>query len=67
MKAIRILPPTAIALLQRAACTPIPAYDPLARIKAIEQATSLVRAMYPFHFKPEEDYDASSKAKPSRQ
>lgn len=56
MKPINVLPPIAIALLRKAAATPIPPNDPLARTKAIEEATSLVRSMFPKHFKPEEDY-----------
>lgn len=44
------LPPAAQRILQRAAQTPITAADPLARVKAIEQATKRVKAEYPHHF-----------------
>lgn len=45
------LPPDAVALLQRAAITPITADDPLARVKAIEAATQRVKLKYPNLFK----------------
>lgn len=56
MKPISVLPHVAVAILKKAAGTPIPPNDPLARTKAIEEATSLVRSMFPQHFQPEEDY-----------
>lgn len=46
----QVLPAAAIALLQRAAKTPITAEDPLARVKAIEQATKRVKRDYPHLF-----------------
>lgn len=47
------LPPAARIKLQRAAQTPIPADDPLARVKAIEKATQWIKQEYPqfFHIK----------------
>ena len=45
------LPAAAVALLQRAAQTQITASDPLARVKAIEQATKRVKQQFPYHFK----------------
>lgn len=47
----RLLPPDAIARLQRAAQTPITAQDPLARLKAIEFATQWAKLKYPHFFK----------------
>lgn len=47
----RILPPDAIARLQRAAQTPIPQNDPLARLKAIERAAQWTRLKYPRYFR----------------
>jgi hypothetical protein len=47
----RVLPAAAIALLQRAAQTPITADEPLARVKAIEKATKRVKQQYPEFFK----------------
>jgi len=46
-----VLPPEAIALLRRAAQTPITRDDPLARVKAIEKATERVRHQFPQSFK----------------
>lgn len=45
-----LLPPDAIALLQKAAQTPNTASDPLARVKAVQQATQRVKAQYPHLF-----------------
>lgn len=45
-----ILPADAIAQLQRAASTPITARDPLARVKAIEQAVKRVKRNHPQYF-----------------
>lgn len=42
-----LLPPYASAVLVQAAQTPITPEDPLARVKAIEQATKRVMAMCP--------------------
>lgn len=50
-----LLPPAAIAALVRAAGTPIPDWDPLARIKAIENATERIRAAYPHLFQPTQE------------
>lgn len=49
--AIPVLPPEAVAQLQRAARTPFDEFDPLARVKAIEQATRRVKRDYPNFFK----------------
>ncbi len=46
-----VLPPEAIALLRRAAQTPITRDDPLARVKAVEKATERVRHQFPQSFK----------------
>jgi len=45
------LPFDARALLVRAAKTPITNGDPLARVRAIEQASDSVRHHYPYFFK----------------
>ncbi|CAB5162337.1 hypothetical protein UFOVP151_20 [uncultured Caudovirales phage] len=45
-----ILPAEAIAQLQRAALTPITTNDPLARVKAIEQAVKRVKRNHPQYF-----------------
>lgn len=45
-----VLPPAARIKLQRAAQTPIPAADPLARVKAIEKATEWAKFNYPQFF-----------------
>lgn len=45
-----LLPPDAIAQLQKAAQTPNTASDPLARVKAIQQATERIKTQYPTHF-----------------
>lgn len=51
------LPADAVALLQRAAQTPITADDPLARVKAIEQATKRIKRDYPNHFVEPENHE----------
>lgn len=48
-----VLPLEARLVLQMAAETPIPADDPLARVKAIDAATARVKRLYPHHFKKE--------------
>lgn len=48
-----VLPAEAVALLQRAAQTPVTARDPLARTKAIEQANQRIRLQFPHLFKLE--------------
>lgn len=47
----RLLPAVAVALLQRSSRTPITADDPLARVKAIEQATRRIKLQFPRFFK----------------
>lgn len=47
----RLLPAAAVAMLQRAHQTPITADDPLARVKAIEQATRRIKLQFPQYFK----------------
>lgn len=47
----KVLPPSAAQLLRKAAQTPIPAHDPLARERAIDQATARVKRLYPDYFK----------------
>lgn len=54
------LPAAAIALLQRAAKTPITAEDPLARVKAIEQATKRVKRDYPHLFQEQQNYETET-------
>jgi len=49
----QLLPLEARLALQRAAQTPITVDDPLARVKAIEQATRRVKTTYPSFFKQE--------------
>ncbi len=49
-----LLPPDAIALLQKAQKTPIPDHDPFARVKAIDKARDRIRQMYPNLFTTEE-------------
>lgn len=49
-----VLPPAARVKLQRAAQTPIPADDPLARVKAIEKATQWIKQNYPQFFRIKE-------------
>lgn len=51
------LPAEAVALLQRAANTPITADDPLARVKAIEQVTKRIKRDYPNHFVEQENHE----------
>lgn len=46
-----LLPPAARVKLQRAAQTPTPADDPLARVKAIEKAIQWAKQNYPQFFK----------------
>lgn len=48
-----VLPRTASEILRRAAQTPIPPDDPLARVIAIERATERVKRLYPSYFQPE--------------
>jgi len=48
-----LLPPDAIAALQRAAATPPIGPDPLARQKAIEKATARIKLQYPDYFHQE--------------
>jgi len=48
-----ILPAEAVALLQRAAQTPVTPRDPLARVKAIEQANQRIRNLFPHLFQTE--------------
>ena len=47
------LPEAAVRRLQQAAATPIPSDDPLARIKAINEAAHWVKATYPQYFRKE--------------
>lgn len=56
-EASRLLPADAVAELQRAAQTPITATDPLARVKAIEQATKRVKANHPQFFKEQHNHE----------
>lgn len=49
-----VLPPDAIALLQKAQKTPIPDHDPFARVKAVNKARERIRQMYPNLFTTEE-------------
>lgn len=46
-----VLPPEAVAALQKAAATKIPAADPLRRQKAIEATTQRIQQQYPQFFK----------------
>ena len=48
-----LLPPDAIAALQRAATAEHSVRDPLARQKAIEKATARIKLQYPDHFHQE--------------
>lgn len=52
----QVLPAEAVAQLQRAAKTPITADDPLARVKAIEQATKRIKRDYPHLFQQEHEH-----------
>jgi hypothetical protein len=45
------LPPEAVNLLKQAAQTPITPTDPLARVKAIEQAIKRIKRLFPNLFK----------------
>lgn len=49
-----LLPPDAIALLQKAQKTPIPDHDPFARVKAIDKARERIRQQHPNLFTTEE-------------
>lgn len=49
-----ILPPEAQKLLKLAAQTPITASDPLARVKAIEQATRGIKINFPNLFRSDD-------------
>lgn len=51
------LPAEAVAQLQRAALTPIPANDPLARVKAIEHVTKRIKRENPDLFKEPENHE----------
>jgi hypothetical protein len=53
LSATGILPRPAREELQRAAMTPIPKNDPLARARAINETIERLRAMYPDYFKQE--------------
>lgn len=53
----KVLPYDAARLLQRAAQTPIPAADPLARVKAIEKATQWAKREYPQFFKEQPNHE----------
>lgn len=48
-----LLPVDAQNLLRRAVATPATWYDPLARKRAVEQATARVRRTYPEYFREE--------------
>lgn len=50
----QILPPSARDALQRAAQTPVPDHDPLARVKAITKTTQQLRSQYPEFFRKED-------------
>lgn len=49
----QLLPPDAIAALQKAAATEPSAAEPLRRQKAIEKVTQRIQQQYPEFFKPE--------------
>lgn len=49
----QLLPPAAREALQRAAQTPIPDHDPLARVTAIDQVIQRIRNQYPEYFRKE--------------
>ena len=51
----QLLPPDAVAALQKAANTEPSAADPLRRQKAIDKATQRVKAKYPQFFKGASD------------
>jgi hypothetical protein len=53
-KGAQLLPEAAREALKRAARTPIPEFDPLARERAINAAIRSVRLLYPDHFQAEE-------------
>ena len=50
----QLLPPDAIAALQKAATTAPSAADPLRRQKAIEQTTQRIKQQYPDYFQIKE-------------
>ena len=50
----QLLPPDAIAALQKAAATPPSTADPLRRQKAIEHATQRIKQQYPDYFQIKE-------------
>jgi hypothetical protein len=52
-----LLPLHVREILKKAAKTEIPAYDPLARMRAIDHANEMVRRDYPQYFKPEPEED----------
>lgn len=47
----QLLPPQAQAILRRAAIQPVTESDPLARVKAIEQAIKRIKQQHPTFFK----------------
>lgn len=49
----RVLPPEGQAMLQRAAATPTPPGDPMARTRAINQAVEKLKFLYPEVFELE--------------
>lgn len=51
-----LLPPDAQATLMRAAATPTPEDDPMARIRAIDRAILRVRRTYPGRFNTEQAF-----------
>lgn len=53
----RVYPAAAVAQLQRAAQTPITEADPLARVKAIEQATQRIKQQFPHYFRKDEHHE----------
>lgn len=50
-----LLPKDAQAMLKRAAATPVPGHDPLARLKALEHAIKRVRREWPHLFRIDTD------------
>ena len=55
-----LLPIDARMILQRAAQTEIPLDDPLARLKAIENAERQIRLRYPSFFRSDEGNDGKT-------
>ena len=51
IKPVEILPWEAVQMLTRAAKTPVTEKDPLARLKAIEEADRRIRRQYPRYFR----------------